>query len=60
MKYLVSYFQQTLRKPSIRIDHTFILVVLEKYGFGPDFINSVKTLFAGAQSCVMNNEWSLH
>ena len=37
------------------IDHTFILLVLEKYGFGPDFINSVKTLFTGAESCVMNN-----
>ena len=37
------------------IDHTFILVVLEKFGFGPDFINSVKTLFIGAGSCAMNN-----
>ena len=37
------------------IDHTFILVVLDKFGFGPDFINSVKTLFTGAESCVMNN-----
>ena len=37
------------------IDHTFILVVLEKYGYGPDFINSIKTLFTGAESCVMNN-----
>ena len=26
------------------IDHTFILVVLEKYGFGPDFINAVRTM----------------
>ena len=37
------------------IDHTFILVVLEKYGFGPDFINSIKALFTGAESCMMNN-----
>ena len=37
------------------IDHTFILVVLEKYRFGPDFIKSVKTLFTGAENCVMNN-----
>ena len=33
----------------------FILVVLEKFGSGPDFINSVKILFAGAESCVMNS-----
>ena len=36
------------------MDHAFILV-LEKFGFGPVFNNSVKTLFTGAESCMMNN-----
>ena len=48
-------FSADFEKAFDSIDHTFILVVLEKYGFGLDFINSVKTLFTGAESCVMNN-----
>ena len=40
------------------IDHTFILAVLEKFGFGPDFIHAVKTLFTGVESCTMNNGYS--
>ena len=48
-------FSADFEKAFDSIDHTFILVVLEKYGFGPDFINAVKTLFTGAESCVMNN-----
>ena len=48
-------FSADFEKAFDSIDHTFILVVLEKYGFGPDFINVVKTLFTGAKSCVMNN-----
>ena len=48
-------FSGDFEKAFDSIDHTFILVVLEKCGFGPDFINEVKTLFTGAESCVMNN-----
>ena len=48
-------FSADFEKAFDSIDHTFILVVLEKFGFGPDFINSVKTLFTGAESCVVNN-----
>ena len=48
-------FSADFEKAFNSIDHTFILVVLEKYGFGPDFINVVKTLFTGAESCVMKN-----
>ena len=51
-------FSADFEKAFDSIDHTFILVVLEKYGFGPDFINKVKTLFTGAASCVMNNSHS--
>ena len=48
-------FSADFKKAFNSIDHTFILIVPEKYGFRPDFINSVKTLFTGAESCVMNN-----
>ena len=51
-------FSADFEKAFDSINHTFILVVLEKYGFGPDFINSVKALFTGAESCVMNNSHS--
>ena len=52
-------FSADFEKAFNSIDHTFILIVLEKYGFGPDFINVVKTLFTGAESCVMNNGHSI-
>ena len=48
-------FSADFKKAFDSIDHTFIHVVLEKFGFEPDFIHAVKTLFAGAESCVMNN-----
>ena len=37
------------------IDHTFLFSALKSYGFGPDFIQWVKTLFNNAESSVMNN-----
>ena len=37
------------------IDHTFLFSVLKPYGFGPDFIQWVKTLFNNTESCVMNH-----
>ena len=48
-------FSPDFEKAFDLIDHTFILVVLEKFGLEPDFIHAVKTLFAGGESCVMNN-----
>ena len=48
-------FSAEFEKAFDSTDHTFILVVLEKFGFGPDFISSVKTLFSGAESCMINN-----
>ena len=35
------------------IDHTFILAVLKSYGFGPDFIQWIKSFQNNAESCVM-------
>ena len=37
------------------IDHSFLFAVLESFGFGPDFIQWVRTLFYNAESCVINN-----
>ena len=37
------------------VDHILLFSVFNSYGFGPDFIQWVKTLFNNAESCVMNN-----
>ena len=37
------------------VNHNFIFATLEKFGFGPEFIQWVKTLLKNGQSCVMNN-----
>ena len=37
------------------IEHTFIFATLQSFGFGPDFIQWVKTFLYKAESCVMNN-----
>ena len=47
----VTDFEKTFNS----IDHTFLFSVLKSYGFGPDFIQWVKTLFNNTESCVMNN-----
>ena len=40
------------------IDHCFLFLVLKSFGFGPDFIQWVKTLFKNSESCVMSNGFS--
>ena len=47
-------FSADFEKAFISIDHTFILAVLKSYGFGPDFIQWVKTFRNNAKNCVMN------
>ena len=37
------------------VNHNFIFASLDKYGFGPDFIQWTKTLLANNESCVMDN-----
>ena len=37
------------------VNHNFIFATSEKFGFGPEFIQWVKTLPRNGQSCVMNN-----
>ena len=36
------------------LEHDFLIVVLEKYGFGGEFLNCIKILLNGEQSCVIN------
>ena len=48
-------FAADIEKAFDSVDHNFIFVSLEKYGFGPDFIQWIKTLLANNESCVMNN-----
>ena len=38
-----------------RVNHTFLVKVLEKYGFGPNFCNWIKTLYTASQSFIQNN-----
>ena len=37
------------------VDHTFLFATLTEFGFGPDFIQWVKTILKDCESCVMNN-----
>ena len=48
-------FSSDIGKAFDSVDHTFIFITLKKFGFGPDFIQWVKTLLNRPESCVMNN-----
>ena len=48
-------FSADFEKAFDSIDHSFLFAVLEKFGFGPNFIHWIRTLYNGAESCVMNN-----
>ena len=48
-------FSADFEKAFNSIDHSFLFAVLESFGFGPNFIQWVKTLFYNAESCVINN-----
>ena len=48
-------FSADFEKAFDSIDHSFLFAVLEQFGFGPNFIQWVKTLFYNAESCVIDN-----
>ena len=48
-------FAADMEKAFDSVNHNFIIVVLEAYGFGPNFVQWVKTLLYDQKSCVMNN-----
>ena len=48
-------FSADFEKAFDSIEHLFLLAVLKSFGFGPQFIDWVRTIFKSAESCVMNN-----
>ena len=48
-------FSTDFEKAFDSIEHSFIISTLRAFGFGPDFIQWVKTFFKNVESCVMNN-----
>ena len=52
-------FSADFEKAFDSIEHPFLLAVLKSFGFDPQFIHCVRTIFKNAESCVMNN-LSLH
>ena len=51
-------FSADFEKAFDSIDQCFLLSVLKSFGFGPDFIQWVRTLFKNSESCVMSNGFS--
>ena len=48
-------FAADMEKAFDSVNHNFIIVALEAYGFGPNFFQWVKTLLYDQKSCIMNN-----
>ena len=48
-------FSADFEKAFDSIEHPFLLAVLKSFGFSPQFIHWVRTIFKNAESCVMNN-----
>ena len=48
-------FSADLKKAFNSVEHMFIISTLQSFGFGPQFSQSVRTIFQNAESCVMNN-----
>ena len=48
-------FATDMEKAFDSLEHTIIHATLEKFGFGEDFIQWIRTLLCNASSCVMNN-----
>ena len=48
-------FSADFEKAFDSVGHTFLFATLTEFGFGPDFIQWVKTFLKDSESCVMNN-----
>ena len=48
-------FSADFEKAFDSIEHTFIFATLESFGFGPQFIQWVRTFLKNAESCVMDD-----
>ena len=51
-------FSADFEKAFDSVDHCLLFSALKSFGFGPDFIQWVRTLFKNSESCVMNNGFS--
>ena len=51
-------FAADIEKAFDSVEHSFIYATLEKFGFGGNFIQWLRTLLSDAQSCVVNNRFS--
>ena len=47
-----------IQKAFDSVDHDFLLLSLEMFGFGENFINWIKIILNGQESCVMNGGFS--
>ena len=45
-----------IEKAFVSLDHDFLVLTLEKYGFGKNFILWVKILLRDQESCVINGD----
>ena len=43
-----------IEKAFYSLDHTFLISVLKKLGFGNDFVNWIETLISKQESCIIN------
>ena len=48
-------FSANFEKAFDSIEHAFLFSVLKSFGFGPQFIQRVRTFLNNAESCVVNN-----
>ena len=51
-------FAADIEKAFDSVEHSFIYATLEKFGFGGNFIQWIRTLLNDAQSCVVSNGFS--
>ena len=40
-----------------RVNRSFLMTLLEHYGFGPSFCNCIRTLYNGAYMCILVNDF---
>ena len=48
-------FSADFEKAFDSIEHNFLFATLKSFGFGPQFIQWIRTIFKNPESCVMNN-----
>ena len=48
-------FSDDFEKAFDSVEHTVLFATLQSFGFGPQFIYWVRTIFRNAENCVMNN-----